>query len=79
MYRNKWYGFRTCLNMNYKNNRDRFSIYLTNENEMRKLSRKLNYSLDEIMAAVQEVGFNEEEIAEYIRDRNDRELFNHFY
>jgi hypothetical protein len=61
------------------NKNDRFSLYLTNENEMRKLSRKLKYSLDEIMAAVLEVGFNEEEIEEYLRDRNDRGLVNHYY
>ncbi len=51
---------------------DRFSIYSINESEVRSLSKKLNYSVDEILTAIQEVGFNEEEIEEYIRDRNDR-------
>ena len=58
--------------MNYRNNNDRYGIYASNENEVRKLSRKLKYSVDEILSAVQEVGFNEDEIEEYIRDRNDR-------
>lgn len=61
------------ISMRYKNN-DRFDIFSAYEPEVRGLSRKLKYSVDEILAAVQEVGFNEEEIEEYIRDRNDRGL-----
>ena len=60
--------------MNYKNNTDRYGIYVSYENEVRSLSRKLNYSVDEILSAIQEVGFNEDEIEEYIRDRNERGL-----
>ena len=56
-------------------NNDRFGIYSSHENEVRTLSRKLNYPLDDILAAVQEVGFDEEAIEEYIRDRNDRSLY----
>lgn len=59
--------------MKYKYN-DRFGIFSSHEQEVRILSRKLNYSVDEILAAVQEVGFNEDEIEEYIRDRNERSL-----
>lgn len=57
--------------MNYKYN-DRFGIFVSNENEVRNLSRKLKYSVDEILVAIQEVGFDEDAIEEYIRDRNDR-------
>jgi hypothetical protein len=53
---------------------DRFGIFSSHESEVRQLSRKLNYPLDDILAAVQEVGFNEEEIEEYIRDRYDRSI-----
>ena len=55
-------------------NHDRFSIFLSHENEIRRLSGKLDFPVDEIMVAIQEVGFNEEEIEEYIRDRNDRSI-----
>lgn len=69
----KWYDFRNHACMNYKHN-DRFGIYASHENEVKSLSQKLNYSVDDILVAIQEVGFNEEEIEEYIRDRNDRSL-----
>jgi hypothetical protein len=59
--------------MKYKQN-DRFGIYMSHETEVRQLAKKLNYSIDEVLVAVQEVGFNEEEIEEYIRDRTDRSL-----
>jgi hypothetical protein len=52
--------------------KDRFVIFSAYEQEVSQLSKKLNYSVDEILAAIQEVGFNEEEIEEYIRDRKDR-------
>jgi signal recognition particle subunit SEC65 len=61
--------------MKTRNSNDRFGIYTAHESEVRKLSRKLNFSIDEILTAVQEVGFNEEEIEEYIRDRYDRSLY----
>lgn len=58
--------------MNYRKAADRFGIYSTRETEIRDLARKMNYSVDDILSAIQEVGFNEDEIEEYIRDRNDR-------
>ncbi|MGZ5287822.1 MAG: DUF3606 domain-containing protein [Flavisolibacter sp.] len=61
-----------ALTMRY--NKDRFGIFTSNESEVRNLSRKLNYSVDDILVAVQEVGFDEEAIEEYIRDRKDRSL-----
>ena len=69
----KWYSFRTVCGMKYKHN-DRFGIYMTHETEVRQLAKKLNYPIDEVLVAIQEVGFNEEEIEEYIRDRTDRSL-----
>jgi maltoporin len=54
---------------------DRFSIFNGNENEIRRLSKKLDYSVDDILSAVQEVGFDEDEIEEYIRDRQERSLW----
>jgi DNA-binding transcriptional regulator YhcF (GntR family) len=59
--------------MNYKAN-DRSGIYLSHENEIRELSKKLKFHVDDIVSAIQEVGFNEEEIEEYIRDRRERSL-----
>ena len=55
-----------------RNNNDRFGIFSTHENEVRSLARRLGYTVDEVLVAIQEVGFNEDEIEEYIRDRNDR-------
>lgn len=55
----------------YRNN-DRFSIFSDHENEVRNLAKKLRYPLDDVLVAIQEVGFNEEEIEEYIRDRRER-------
>lgn len=60
--------------MNYKSN-DRSGIYLTYENEIRDLSKKLKLPIDDILSAIQEVGFNEDEIEEYIRDRQERSLY----
>jgi hypothetical protein len=60
--------------MNYRKTNDRFGIYSTHENEIRAIARKMGYSVDDILSAIQEVGFNEDEIEEYIRDRNDRSL-----
>lgn len=57
--------------MKYKGN-DRFGIYTQHETEIRDMARKLKYSVDDILSAIQEVGFDEDEIEEYIRDRQDR-------
>lgn len=69
-----WYNFRKTPFMNYKSN-DRSGIYLTYENEIRDLSKKLKLPIDDILSAIQEVGFNEDEIEEYIRDRQERSLY----
>jgi len=67
----QWYDFRIFKDMNRTQN-DRFGIYSSHEMEIRDIARKLKYSVDDILSAIQEVGFNEDEIEEYIRDRNDR-------
>ena len=54
---------------------DRFGIYSTHETEIRDIAKKLKYSVDDVLSAIQEVGFNEDEIEEYIRDRQDRSFW----
>ena len=60
--------------MNYKAN-DRSGLYLTHETEIRDLAKKLKFHVDDILSAIQEVGFNEDEIEEYIRDRQERSTY----
>ena len=57
--------------MNYKYN-DRFSLLSNYEGEIRTLAKNLKYPIDDILVAIQEVGFDEMEIEEYIRDRQER-------
>ena len=57
--------------MNYKYN-DRFRMLSDYEGEIRSLAKKLKYPVDDILIAIQEVGFDELEIEEYIRDRHER-------
>lgn len=51
---------------------DRYEVFGTDDHQMENLAKKLNYPLEDIMRAVQEVGFDREEVEEYIRDRNNR-------
>ncbi len=51
---------------------DRYGIYDVDENKLESLVKKLNYPFEDIMRAIREVGFDEEEIEEYIRDRYNR-------
>jgi len=67
-----WYDFRKLIRMSYRKATDRYGLYSTHEPEIRDMAKKLKYSIDEILSAVQEVGFDEAAIEEYIRDRNDR-------
>jgi hypothetical protein len=57
---------------NYVSSNDRFGHYGTDEYKLNYLSRKLKYPLEDIIRAVQEVGFDKEEVEEYIRDRYNR-------
>lgn len=54
---------------------DRFGFDGSDEFRLNQLSKKLKLPLDDIFKAVQEVGFDEEEVEEYIRDRYNRSLF----
>ena len=61
--------------INYKNIRDNGNAiwnYATIESEVKYLSRKMNFSVEEILNAIQEVGLNRDEIAQYIEDRRNR-------
>jgi hypothetical protein len=51
---------------------DRVTLYGSHEEEVLELSKKLNFSVDDILVAVQEVGFDSDEIEEYLRDRHNR-------
>ncbi|HEU0113004.1 MAG TPA: hypothetical protein VFQ73_19165 [Flavisolibacter sp.] len=51
---------------------DRFGSFNNQEFKIESLVRKLNYPTEDILKAVQEVGFDEEEVEEYIRDRYNR-------
>lgn len=51
---------------------DRYGTYGADEFKVESLAKKLNYPLEDIMRAIQEVGFDKDEIEEYIRDRYNR-------
>lgn len=51
---------------------DRFGVYGTEEYQIQKLAKKLKSPVEDVIKAVQEVGFDPEEVGEYIRDRYNR-------
>ena len=51
---------------------DRFSIYGSHEEQVLELSKKFDLPVDDILAAVQEVGFDSDAVEEYLRDRFNR-------
>lgn len=51
---------------------DRYNCRDLNEEIMERLTRKLKFPLEDILRAVQEVGSDPDEIAEYLRDRYNR-------
>ena len=51
---------------------DRYNCRSTNEEDIAELTRKLQFPLEDIMRAVQEVGCDKEAVEEYIRDRYNR-------
>jgi hypothetical protein len=57
---------------NFISSTDRFGASGTNEFQVYDLSKKLRLPIEDILMAVQEVGFNPEEVEEYIRDRYNR-------
>ena len=54
---------------------DRFGLFGSEEFRVNELSKKLKLPVEAIIKAIQEVGFDEEEVEEYIRDRENRSLF----
>jgi hypothetical protein len=61
--------------IDYKHIRDSgksFWDYSSIESEVQHLSRKMNYGIDEILSAIQEVGMDRDEIRDYIEDRRNR-------
>ena len=59
---------------NFISSTDRFGAFESTEYQIQKLSRKLKYPVEDVIKAIQEVGFDEDEIEEYIRDRYNRAL-----
>ena len=51
---------------------DRYGVYGTEEFQINHLSKKLKLPLEDVLKAVQEVGFDTDEVEEYIRDRYNR-------
>ncbi len=61
--------------INYRSIRDggkSFWDHSNIESIVQNLSSKMGYSIDEILGAIQEVGFDREDISEYIEDRQNR-------
>ncbi len=53
-------------------NTDQFGGAISKEFEIEKLTSQLNYPVEVIMKAIQEVGYDAEDVEEYIRDRDNR-------
>jgi hypothetical protein len=51
---------------------DRYSVGNNDNFKVEYLVQQLNYPLEDILRAVQEVGFDSDEVEEYIRDRYNR-------
>ena len=58
--------------MLYSNQTDRYKFNKSEEHKLEGLTSKLNYPLEDILKAVQEVGFDCDEVEEYLRDRYNR-------
>jgi hypothetical protein len=54
---------------------DRFGLFGSEEFRVNELSKKLRLPVEAVIKAVQEVGFDEEEVEEYIRDRENRSFY----
>ena len=51
---------------------DRYRVFGTDDDKIESLAKQLRYPLEDIMRAIQEVGFDKDDIEEYIRDRHNR-------
>lgn len=56
----------------YVSSTDRFGFDGTDEHKVERLSRKLSVPIEDVLRAIQEVGFDADEVEEYIRDRYNR-------
>jgi len=59
----------------YATSTDRYSVQGAEEYRINDLCQQLKLPLEDILRAVQEVGFDPDEVEEYIRDRENRSLF----
>lgn len=57
---------------NYVSSTDRFGFQGTEEYKIERMSRRLGVSIEDVLRAIQEVGFDPEQVEEYIRDRENR-------
>lgn len=57
---------------NYVSSTDRFGFHGTEEYKIERISRRLGVSIEDVLRAIQEVGFDPEQVEEYIRDRENR-------
>lgn len=51
---------------------DRFGAEGSDEERILELSKKLKFPVEDILMAVREVGFDKDEVDEYVRDRYNR-------
>ena len=56
----------------YVSSTDRLGFQGTEEYKIERLSRKLAVPIEDVLRAIQEVGFDKGEVEEYIRDRYNR-------
>jgi hypothetical protein len=56
----------------YVSSTDRFGFIGTDEYKIERMSRKLSVPVEDVLKAIQEVGFDPDEVEEYIRDRYNR-------
>lgn len=51
---------------------DRYDTHGATEAALEELANTLQYSMEDILRAVQEVGYDRDDVEEYIRDRENR-------
>ncbi len=56
----------------YHYNTDRYGMEQSRQAEVQQLTSQLQYPVEDVLRAIQEVGYNAEDVEEYIRDRYNR-------
>ena len=56
----------------YHYNTDRYGMDSSRQFEVQQLTSQLQYPVEDVLRAIQEVGYNAEDVEEYIRDRYNR-------